>query len=225
MSNDFATYEQEYDVLKFEHPVTMVVAGPSQSGKTHFVSELLRARMLEPFPVNIHWFYGEMQEVYNQLSNEVYGLEYHKGLPPGEDFDIYTDSGENTLIIIDDLMQEALNSNEVANLYTKVSSHRNVSVILLSQNLFFQGKKQRTVALNAHATVIFPNERDKTQINTFAAQYAPRKIANFLEIFEDATSRKHGYLVVVTKPGTSRDYQLRTNIFPKELPSFFYSFK
>ena len=57
-------------------------------------------------------------------------VEFRLGLPDASDFD----GSEPILLVIDDLMQET--DETVANLFTKGSHHRNVSVVFLAQNLF-----------------------------------------------------------------------------------------
>jgi len=82
--------------------------------------------MISPAPTKIVYFYGEYQQLFNQYPH----TEFHQGLPNVDDFD----GGEPTLVIIDDLMQET--NETVANMFTKGSHHRNISVVFLAQNLF-----------------------------------------------------------------------------------------
>jgi len=76
------------------------------------------------------------------------------------------DGSESTLLILDDLMSET--NQLVANVFTKISHHRNVSVVYLTQNLFDKNKYARTISLNAHYLVLFKNPRDATQFATLA---------------------------------------------------------
>ena len=62
------------------------------------------------------------------------------------------DGSVPVLLVIDDLMQET--NETVANLFTKGSHHRNVSVMFLAQNLFPKNKFARTISLNAHYMVL-----------------------------------------------------------------------
>ena len=43
----------------------------------------------------------------------------------------------------------------VANMFTKISHHQNVSVVYLTQNVFDKNKYARTISLNAHNLVLF----------------------------------------------------------------------
>jgi len=46
-------------------------------------------------------------------------------------------------------------SKQVCELFTRASHHRNISVILITQNLFHQGRYCRDISLNAHYLVVF----------------------------------------------------------------------
>jgi hypothetical protein len=104
----------------------------------------------------------------------------------------------------------------VANIFTKISHHRNVSVFFLTQNLFHKNKHMRTMSLNAHYLILFKNPRDVTQFATLARQMYSTNWRFALDTFNDATSEAHSYLLVDLKTETENAYRLRTNIFPGE---------
>ena len=79
---------------------------------------------------------------------------------------------EPCLIILDDLLNDAY-SGEVCRLFTKGSHHRNVSIILITQNLFHQAKYCRDISLNAKYIVLIKNARDKNQFTNLARQVYP----------------------------------------------------
>ena len=87
-----------------------------------------------------------------------------KGIPESLENDSYLDVNIHNLIVIDDQMIEAGKDNRIVNLFTKGSHHRNLSVICIVQNLFHQGKGNRSISLNSHYLVLFKNPRDKLQI-------------------------------------------------------------
>jgi hypothetical protein len=76
------------------------------------------------------------------------------------------------LIVLDDLLNEAY-SRDMCDLFTKGSHHRNISVILITQNLFHQGRFSRAISLNAKYIVVFKNVRDKNQFAYLARQVYP----------------------------------------------------
>ena len=44
-------------IITFHHPTTILVAGPTFSGKTTFVKKFIRTRMVQPAPERIIWIY------------------------------------------------------------------------------------------------------------------------------------------------------------------------
>ena len=197
------------DVLKWKHPFTAIIGGPSGSGKTEFVLKLINNAdiMINKIPETITWCYGEYQTWMMNYPD----IEFIEGLPEQMQFD----SNQNNLLIIDDLMHECKEYTE--KLFTKISHHKNLSVILLSQNIFHQSKHTRTISLNTHYMVLFKNVRDSSQITNLAKQMHPGNVAYLRDSYADATSKPYGYLLIDLKPDTDDLLRLRTDIFPGEI--------
>ena len=196
--------------LKLKHPFTCIVAGPSGSGKTVFTTRLIENAkdMIEPAPDRVLWCYGVYQSFFNETKN----VEFHEGLP---NLDVF-DGKQRVLLILDDLMHET--DDRVSQIFTRVSHHKNLSVLYLTQNLFYGSKQNRTISLNSHYVVLFKNARDATQISHLAGQMYPGKSKFMIEAYRDATSNPFSYLLVDLKPDTEDRLRLRSNIFPGETP-------
>ena len=123
---------------------------------------------------------------------------------------------KRNLIVFDDQMIEAGRDNRIVNLFTKGSHHRNLSVLYIVQNLFHQGKGNRSISLNSHYLVLFKNPRDKLQVLTLAKQMYPGRTDFFLKQYEEAVRRPYGYLLIDLKTTTRDDCRLRTNVLPRE---------
>jgi len=179
-------------MLPFIHPFTAIVTGPTCCGKTRFVFRLIdnASSIISPSPTKIVYFYGEYQQLFNQYPH----TEFHQGLPNIEDFD----GKEPTLVIIDDLMQET--NETVANMFTKGSHHKNISVVFLAQNLFPKKKFARTMSLNAHYMVLFKNPRDVSQFANLARQMYPKASQFAVEAYRDATREPYSYLLACFCP-------------------------
>jgi hypothetical protein len=108
-------------------------------------------------------------------------------------------------------MSETSKDKRIVDLFTKGSHRRNLSVIFLLQNLFYQGKITRTMSLNSHYLVLFKNPRDKLQVVTLAKQMYPGQTDEFIRKYEKAVHRPFGYLFVDLKPNTPDECRLRTN--------------
>ena len=221
MSGDGILPESPLPNLILQHPFTMLVAGPTGSGKTMWVKTLLEnvQTMISPTPQRIIWCYGQWQPMYDAMLQTVHPqIEFVEGLPPDLESDHYLDVNVHNLIIIDDLMSEATKDSRLCNLFTKGSHHRNLSVMCLVQNIFHHGREMRNISLNTHYLVLFKTPRDKQQIIILARQMFPTRTSYMMDQFERATQRPYGYLLVDLKPNTPEQQRLRTNVLPGEKP-------
>ena len=212
--------EKFKSVLRFVHPSTMMVAGPTGSGKTQFVNKLLTEQMFEPMPERIVWVYAQWQPLYDQLQAKIPGIEFINGLPPNilETLSPLT----RNLVVLDDQMADVGGSKDLAQLFTQGSHHRNLTILYLVQNLFDQGKSMRTVSLNSQYLVLFKSPRDATQITTLGRQMFPHKPGFLSQSFEDATTLPHSYMLLDLRPETDKRFQVRTKIFPSDAPAIVY---
>jgi len=117
-------------------------------------------------------------------------VSFHEGVPQnfGNEHD------KPCLIILDDLLNEVY-SKDVCDLFTKGSHHRNISVILITQNLFHQGRFCRDISLNAKYSVALKNVRDKSQFQYLARQVHPEDSDSLYKSYLEGTERAHGYLI------------------------------
>ena len=141
----------DYDIFRLHHPFSMLVAGPRGAGKSEFVKQLLSLKcyiMTDPAE-RIVWFYGRHQpDLFCSLTEEIPSIEFYEGLPTN--IEVMFDRSKHNICIIDDLMhaQSASGNQLVENLFTN-GRHLNLSVVFVSQNIFYAGKKCRTISLNS----------------------------------------------------------------------------
>lgn len=208
-------------VVVFKHPFTMIVSGPSGSGKTTFTINLINnLRRMVDVPIHkILWCYSEenalrTQEMIDEQQRKK--IVYHKGLP---------DSFENEnnapmLIILDDLMMEA-SSAKICEVFTTGSHHRNQSLLLLTQNVFYKGKHCRDISLNTKYMVVFKNPRDQTQFRYLSRQICPENSKELLKIYKEVTDIPHNYLLLDLTQSTHDALRYRTNIFDNHFTTVF----
>ena len=189
--------------LTFQHPFSMMVTGPTQSGKTEWTRKLLLSLLIQPPPERILWCFGQWQPLYENLQKKIPYIEFVHGIPDYLHSSHFISPDKRNLIILDDLMTEAKCDQRIADLFTKGSHHRNISIVYLTQNVFPQGKACRDIALNTQYLVLFNNPIDRLQVTTLAKRIYPTSSAIFMKRFEEATSRPYGYLVVDLKSSTS----------------------
>jgi len=204
--NNFQKMNKFNSIIPFQTPFRLILAGPSGSGKTTFIKQLLtdKSLMMQPQPDNILWFYAEYQDWYIDFPD----IKFIKGIPTN---DVIENNNKAKLIILDDLFQYL--NKSMTQLFACDSHHRNISVIFITQNIFYKGSEHRNISLNSTHVVLFKNPRDKSQIMHLARQMYPEKTSFLIEAFRDATKQPYSYLLIDLTPDIDEKYRLRTNIF------------
>lgn len=196
----------ENDINIFHEPARIIVAGFSNSGKTVLVTRLIKQ--------------------YSVYFSKIFicGVKYH---PLQEDETIspklkvskeIVDSLEDAnprdkiLLILDDMYLEAIKSPRVVNAFIK-GRHSNLSVILITQNLFMRGAFSRDISLNATHFLLL-RMRDLAQVECLMRQIYGKKQANYvLEIYKRAVINKpYGYLLLDMAIKTPSTLKFRSNI-------------
>lgn len=200
--------------FRFQHPTTILIGGPTQCGKTQFVWNVLRNKMIDPWPERIIWVYGEWQDSFERNQLLFPNIEFMQDFTQ----DTYNslDRKVRNLVVLDDKMEDMGKSHVLANLFTKGSHHKNLTVIFIVQNVYHKGPFMRTTSLNSHYIVAFKNPRDSSQFGVLARQFNIKKASALQQVFEDATSHPHGYLLLDFHPQTPEEFRIRTKIFPEK---------
>ena len=222
-------YEDGHSALKFISPTSLYVCGVSQSGKSEFVRKLLLKAdfMFTQKADLIVYCYSEEEASLADLKERLPKLIFHHGLPTREDISGWcsTDGSFHTIIVIDDMIQKLVDSQDICYLTTALCHHRNLSSIITSQNVYQQGKYAKTISLNSHYLILFRNPRDNLQIQCVGRQIYPGQNRFFLDNYKRVTARKYGYLVVELSPHANEKYRLRSNVFPEEYPTVYLPIK
>ena len=199
--------------MTFKHPFSMVVSGPSGRGKSVWTKQLLLSSLIQPSPEHIIWCFGQWQPNYDNIRKKIPRIEFVKGIPDHLNDHHYIDVSKRNVLVFDDLMTEVKCDQRIANMYTKGSHHRNISVVYLTQNLFPQGEVCRDIILNTQYMVLFNNPIVRQQVATLARRIYPSTSAVFMKRFERATSYPYGHLVIDMKSDTAEKDRLHTEIF------------
>ncbi len=197
--------------VRFHMGSNMIVAGPTDAGKSFFVVSLIRNKreLFDNPPDRVYWYYGVHTAMHDDIKD--LGVTMHKGIP-----DDFENLRANSMIVIDDLMDETKKSEATTKLFTGLAHHKPFFVVFIIQNLFFQSKEMRTRSLNAQYFVLFKNPRDARQINYLGRQIYPNKARYMTKIYDDATVSPHSYLLVDLHKKTSELVRLRTRVMPYE---------
>ena len=112
------------------------------AGKTSFVVQMLKFRdevlsqkldqVIYCYPFSTH---GDASErAVHNLKQHFPSLQINNGLPDIKKLGL-SQNKKPVMVVVDDLAEAAFGSEEVANLFSKVSQHDYISVVLITQNL------------------------------------------------------------------------------------------
>ena len=214
--------KREYD-LRFENPCAFILAGPTMSGKTTFVFNLLRhidTLFVNPkCKQNVLYFYNRKQDGFDLFKKENIVKEWIHALPSTDQIEEKTEAYKNrggSVVIIDDFMDEL--NKDTAQIFTSMRHHLDFVLILMIQNLFSSNPVFRTISLNATYILIFKNVRDASQIQSFAKQFAPGEAGWVVNAFKNATRRAHSYVLFDCNGAAPYELKIRSHMLPHELP-------
>lgn len=194
----------EVEDFVFKCPTTITISGSTGCGKTTLLKKILRnPNLFSIIPNRIIYCYGVWQESFNEMT----GVEFRRGI------DIPNlDITQHTILIFDDLMSEIVKSKTAEELFTLGSHHRNITVILLLQNLYQQGPFSKTIMLNVLYVILMNNSRDLQQIKYLGRQLGLEHTLE--EAYKDCMKTRYGYLLVDLSPhNINSELRLKTHIF------------
>lgn len=196
-----------YSDFRLHHPFSCIIAGPSKSGKTTLLVKILNSQQtaIDVIFDRIVYCYGvELPQTFKELAH--LNVEFHRGIPVNIKFD----PSKNNCLVLDDLMQECAESKLISDYFTRLGHHTSVSIFLLTQNFYQDGKYQRSITRNTDYIILFKAPRDRNQIAILGRHLANEK--ELLYAYDDATEHPNGYLLVDCSQKTHKDYRFRTNI-------------
>ena len=188
------------NIIQFKCPSSLIIAGPSQCGKTTFTRQLLReANVLFERPIKkIVYCYGQWQGCLKDMTGHV---QFVEGIP--EDIPSMS-SGRSRL---------RWSYAPLQRWWTHFGSlYKSLSPLWCDLHLLdTPGKFSRSISLNAHYIIAFNNPRDTLGLRTLAQQ-----VPFVWESFQDATSQPSGYLMLDLHPRTHYTQRVRARILPTE---------
>ena len=176
------------EIFNLKHPFTANVSGPTSSGKTHLVETILEycSSLITPSPQRIVWLYKRWQPLYDSIIATFFSkVEFIQGIPPELDQDSFINPRYRNLVIQDDLMSTSSKDTRINEFSTEGSHHRNLSVIAINQNLYYN--KDPTHRRNCHYVIVFNNPIDQQQVMTLSRQMYPENPQHLMRNFREAT--------------------------------------
>ncbi|VDI45720.1 Hypothetical predicted protein [Mytilus galloprovincialis] len=137
-------------------------------------------------------------------------VEFIRGIPFDLERDDFFDPNIRNMILLDDLMSTSDKDSRINDLFTEGCHHRNLSVVVFNQNLYFG--KDPTQRRNCHYLILFNNPIDRQPIVTLGRQMYPSRGDFFLRKFEEAKRTPFGYFLVDLKARTPEASRLHTEV-------------
>jgi vacuolar-type H+-ATPase subunit F/Vma7 len=144
--------------FRFQKPIRAIFSGSSQSGKTFLIGKILenQKNMFGDYFAFVKYYYptylDESPVEYHMLTDTP--VAYSAGFPTkGEILSL----PENSLVVIDDQADVAMKSDLISQLFKVISGKKNLSVILVTQNYFMQGKHSRDIRNSCNYAALFRN--------------------------------------------------------------------
>ena len=225
-----------YDA-RFQIPSNMMIVGPTSSGKTTWLKNLLKHKK-EYFnvePKQLLLFYKENQKIYDEMENIMNDGKAEKtGFSVFKKFKNSPKSVEELkeifitfpkkvpkIVVFDDYLDEV--GPVLKYLFTVLTHHYNCFTIFLSQTLFDKTKELRTLSINTQYMVLFNNPRDRMSISQLAKQVFPGKVDLLNQAYQKATKdRAYGYILLDFHQRQDDRIRVRSHIFPEEYPMIAY---
>ena len=138
-------------------PFSMNVSGPTSSGKTYYVKEVMKLPQFRD--AKIHLFYGNDQPLYDEINLTT----AQRGIDRLELVMSELNPDDLNVLIMDDLMEEVGKSEHVRNIVTRDVHHNRYTIIMVQQNLLPQYKYSRDLAINVRFRVVFYNRLTANQ--------------------------------------------------------------
>ena len=187
-----------------EIPASFLVTGSSGAGKTDLVLRIIAHRLSifrKPFE-EIIYFYDTYQDKFDQYATTV---KFVNSL-----IDVKF-TGRSTLIIIDD---QALNiSTEIVSLFT-TGRHKNVTPMLLVQNIFLPSPLMRTIVANCSHFLFLKSPKSRFQLANLLRQiYSKDQSKHVLAAYDDATRQKYTFLWLDLSPNADERLRIKSRLY------------
>ena len=197
-------------------PFRLIVAGGSGSGKTEFVKQIVNKQFYsDPIENVIYCYLDYLTDILTEFDVPV---QYRAGLP---DTSYLASVPDGSLIILDDMMIECAKCEAISKLFSVVARKRRISVILIVQNIYQQGRHFRSIRLNSTGVVLFKFRAAYDSNLRLLRDFGLNKYIERPQL-EQALSEKHSYIFVDIHPNRQFDFGcIRGNIFQKEINCYY----
>lgn len=209
-----------------------MVCGPSSSGKSKKVCEIIRWKdymIEEGWKIqNVIFAYQVWQPEYQKLQDEGIITTFKCGFPTLEEYqelvEPHRDNG--SIFIFDDCEVDLYEPDKarVLEAIVKIQSrHLNCVTFVILQNVFPGSKVARQISLNVKYIHLMKNPRDKIQFQHLARQLCgPGSYKYLVQAYLDSTAQGYSSFLIDLTQSCIPAFRYRSSYMPHELPMKIY---
>ena len=211
-----------YD-LRFSKHCSHLVCGPSASGKTYRVTQILKLKnqiIVDGEQVkNVIFCYAAWQSLYDELKQQKVVTKWINTLPTNEEFIELVKPHKNhggSIVVFDDFQGQI--SDHLSEIVRVTSRHFNCTIFILHQSLFPPHKQARQISLNVKYIHLAKSPRESGQVFFLARQISPHASKWIVQAFEEATRKPFSWLLFDVTQTCPNFLRLRSDYLPSEWP-------
>ncbi len=157
-------------------------------------------------------------EIVKKLKELFPQIELHYGLPDVSKLNLDLNTLP-CLLIMDDLMQQILNSSSMVDFFAVKVHHYNISCIFTLQNYFIQTRFSKSILRNVQYKIFFYNRVDQVELRNISMQIMPNApdfmLSNFKFLEENIQNKFANYILVDGHTHSKLPHlHIRSQIFP-----------
>ena len=203
-------------MIKFYANSNILVIGATSSGKTTTVLEIIKQKLIEPWPQKIFYLYGAKQNFMDTWNNvkQNPSIEFVSGLK----LDVLDKFKGSKILIIDDL---CLSQNkDLANHFIRGSHHQQTTTIYISHSIFLNDDNYRLMSNNCQYMLIMRNKRNLAQLTRLARQILGSDYKRILEAYNHNKNSQFGFVLLSFHPKVPEELLVLSDYF-QPCPSVF----
>ncbi|CAC5392216.1 unnamed protein product [Mytilus coruscus] len=125
------TQLEEKALLPFHSPCSVLIVGPTQSGKTVLTFKIIKQskEMFTSPPVKTVYCYSAYQDLFSKKEKEIENISFHEGLPTSDDINAWSENKEHIFLVLDDLLATAVNTELLKSFWNRYIMTREMILI------------------------------------------------------------------------------------------------
>ncbi|CAC5379509.1 unnamed protein product [Mytilus coruscus] len=162
------TQLQEKALLPFHSPCSMLIVGPTQSGKTVLTFKIIKQskEMFTSPPVKTVYCHSVYQELFSKMENEIESISFHEGLPTSEDINAWS---ENRAYLVGELLKSFLNRHIMTREMILIPKQKYEAV--LGRKEEDENAKKHSLSDNQAQTVPKDNHSDSSETHLLGEKF------------------------------------------------------